>query len=104
MAQWLRLCASNAGGTGSIPSQGAKILHVTWHGQKYKRKENSSFKKNNNRKKIEQHGNREFSNSGKQALALLNAFKYYEVLPDSKPKTSPSETAVHDRIPCSGVT
>ena len=27
--QWLRLCASNAGGTGSIPSQGTKVPHVT---------------------------------------------------------------------------
>ena len=25
--QWLRLCASTAGGTGSIPGQGTKILH-----------------------------------------------------------------------------
>ena len=26
--QWLRLCASNAGGTGSIPGQGTKIPHA----------------------------------------------------------------------------
>ena len=26
MVQWLRLCASNAGGVGSIPDQGIKIL------------------------------------------------------------------------------
>ena len=26
MVQWLRLCASNAGGVGSIPNQGIKIL------------------------------------------------------------------------------
>ena len=25
VVQWLRLCASNAGGAGSIPGQGAKI-------------------------------------------------------------------------------
>ena len=32
--QWLRICASTARGTGSIPSQGAKIPHAMWHGQK----------------------------------------------------------------------
>ena len=26
--QWLRLCAVNAGGVGSIPAQGTKILHA----------------------------------------------------------------------------
>ena len=26
--QWLRLCASTAGGMGSIPGQGPKILHA----------------------------------------------------------------------------
>ena len=33
MVQLLRLCASTAGGTGSIPGQGAKIPHAVWHGQ-----------------------------------------------------------------------
>ena len=28
VVQWLRLCALNAGGTGSIPGQGPKILHA----------------------------------------------------------------------------
>ena len=32
--QWLRLRASNAGGVGSIPGQGTKILLATWHSQK----------------------------------------------------------------------
>ena len=32
--QWLRLCAANAGGAGSIPSQGARIPHAAWSGQK----------------------------------------------------------------------
>ena len=31
--QWLRLCTFTAGGTCSIPGQGTKILHTTWHGQ-----------------------------------------------------------------------
>ena len=31
-AQWLGLCASNARGTGLIPSQGTKIPHTTWGG------------------------------------------------------------------------
>ena len=35
--QWLRLRASTAGGTGSIPGWGAKIPHTTWHGQKIKK-------------------------------------------------------------------
>ena len=32
--QWLRLCASNARGTSSIPGWGTKILQASWHGQK----------------------------------------------------------------------
>ena len=32
--QWLGLCASTAGGMGSIPGQGTKIPHAVWHGQK----------------------------------------------------------------------
>ena len=32
--QWLRLCAANAGGAGSIPSQGTRILHAAWSSQK----------------------------------------------------------------------
>ena len=34
MAQWLRLCVPNAGGTGSIPGRGTKVLHATWRGKK----------------------------------------------------------------------
>ena len=34
MVQWLRLCASNTGGTGSIPGQGTKIPHATPWSQK----------------------------------------------------------------------
>ena len=36
--QWLRLRTSTAGGTGSIPGRGTKILHAVWHGQKEKKK------------------------------------------------------------------
>ena len=32
--QWLRLCTSTAGGMGSNPGQGTKILHAMWHSQK----------------------------------------------------------------------
>ena len=39
MVQWLRLCASTAGGTGLIPAQGAKVLCAAWCGQKIKKKE-----------------------------------------------------------------
>ena len=35
--QWLRLHASTARGTGSIPSWGIKILHAAWRGQKKKK-------------------------------------------------------------------
>ena len=34
--QWLRLCASNAGGTSLIPGQRTKIPHAVWLGQKTK--------------------------------------------------------------------
>ena len=34
VVQWLRLCASTAGGMGSIPGQGIKILHGLWCSQK----------------------------------------------------------------------
>ena len=34
--QWLRLCASTAGGVGSITCWGAKIWHATWLSQKKK--------------------------------------------------------------------
>ena len=37
--QWLGLCASVAGGMGSIPGQGTKIPHATRYGQKKKKKE-----------------------------------------------------------------
>ena len=34
VVQWLRLCASNAGGVGLIPGWGMKIPHVSQHSQK----------------------------------------------------------------------
>ena len=36
--RWLRLCASTAGGTGSIPGRGTKIPHAAWCGQTNKNK------------------------------------------------------------------
>ena len=39
VVQWLRLCSSTSGGLGSIPGQGTKISHATWHGQKKKKEE-----------------------------------------------------------------
>lgn len=39
VVQWLRLCASNVGGVGSIPSRATtKIPGATQHGQKIKKK------------------------------------------------------------------
>ena len=37
VVQWLGLCTSTAGGTGSIPGRGAKIPHATWRGVKKKK-------------------------------------------------------------------
>ena len=34
VVQWLRLRASTAGGTGSIPGPGTKIPYAEWQGQK----------------------------------------------------------------------
>ena len=39
--QWLRLRASTAGGTGSIPGEGTRILHAAQCGQKKKKKRNT---------------------------------------------------------------
>ena len=36
--QWLRLCPSSAGGMGSIPSRGTKILHAVRCGQEKKQR------------------------------------------------------------------
>ena len=38
MVQWLRLCASNAEGTDSIPGWGTKIPHAVWYSKKKKKK------------------------------------------------------------------
>ena len=38
VVQCSRLCASNAGGTGSIPGWGTKISHAVQRGQKKKKK------------------------------------------------------------------
>ena len=41
MVQWLRLCTSNEGSTGSIPGQGTKIPHVDRAKRKKERKEDA---------------------------------------------------------------
>ena len=38
--QWLRLCASTAGGVGSIPGQGPEILLAMWRENKTKQQGN----------------------------------------------------------------
>ena len=38
MIQWLRLCNSTAGGTGSTPGQGTKIPHASSHSQEIQNK------------------------------------------------------------------
>ena len=46
VAQWLRLCASNASGVGSIPGQGTKTPHATKHDQKTRTKKKKKPKGN----------------------------------------------------------
>ena len=41
--QWLRLCAPNAGGTGSIPGRGTKIPHAAWCSQNKNNIEKKAF-------------------------------------------------------------
>ena len=43
VVQWLRLCASNAGGTGSVLGQGTKISHAECLGQKQINKQDTSY-------------------------------------------------------------
>ena len=45
--QWLGLRASNAGGTGSIPGQGTKILQAACCGQKTNKRKNQTKIKQN---------------------------------------------------------
>ena len=48
VVQWLRLHTSNAGTRGSIPVQGTKTPHTTWHEQRKKifnLKKNEGFKR-----------------------------------------------------------
>ena len=45
VVQWLRLCASTAGGKGSIPGQGTKIPHAVLCSQKKRKKKRKKWKK-----------------------------------------------------------
>ena len=45
--QWLKLHTSTAGGTGSIPGQGTKILQAMWHSQKEKKEDGIARQKIN---------------------------------------------------------
>ena len=47
VAQWLRLCASNASGVGSIPGQVTKTPHATKHDQKTRTKKKKKKPKGN---------------------------------------------------------
>ena len=53
--QWLGLCASTAGGAGSIPGWGTKIPHAVWYGQN--KKEKPKCNKNSKRTYIKQRVN-----------------------------------------------
>ena len=44
VGQWLRVCFSTTGGTGSIPGQETKILHAVQHSGKKKRNGSGSKK------------------------------------------------------------
>ena len=56
MVQWLGLCASTAGGLGSVPGGGTKILQGSHFGQKKKKKRDSpldqTLKKFKEKKKV----------------------------------------------------
>ena len=43
MVQWLRLCAFNAGSTGSIPGWGTKIPYTAWGSQKTQNRDTWDF-------------------------------------------------------------
>ena len=43
MVQWLRLCAFNAGSTGSIPGWGTKIPYTAWSSQNTQNRETWDF-------------------------------------------------------------
>ena len=43
MVQWLRLCASNAGDTGSIPGQGSSACHVVWPKKKNRKRNKIAY-------------------------------------------------------------
>ena len=45
VVQWLRICAANAGLTGSIPGRGPRIPHAVWCSQKIKIKNKIILKK-----------------------------------------------------------
>ena len=45
MVQWLRLHATNAGDSNSIPDWGTKIPHAVWYGQKKEKKRIGSLVK-----------------------------------------------------------
>ena len=44
VVQWLRLCAANAVGRGSIPGWGTKILHAAWQSPKINKKKKKEKK------------------------------------------------------------
>ena len=45
MVQWLGLCASTAGGMGSVPGQGTKNPQAVWCGQEQKQVKKQKQKK-----------------------------------------------------------
>ena len=48
VVQWLRICTSTAGGIGSIPGQGTKILHAMQCSEKKKKINKTKKKKRQN--------------------------------------------------------
>ena len=52
MVQWLRFCASTAGGARLIPGQGTKILHAVRRGQKKKKSSHLQGSLEEERRKI----------------------------------------------------
>ena len=74
MVQWLRLCTSSAGSTGSIPGQGTKIPHV----DQAKKKRRRCLKVRVARPQTPEWGSRKFRQDMSKGQALKGVVKLHE--------------------------
>ena len=59
VVQWLGVCTSTAGGMGSIPGRGTKILHATWPQRKKERKKERKRERERERERGREGGREE---------------------------------------------